>query len=136
MRRSRESFAEFSVARDAYNERKSRYNASLRLLYTNWVSDALGLRAGQLFTLGELNVIFPTAEKIGAQVYARPEFPFAIYNPPEYYGPNLDSITVDQIKCGYGKPMSTLYPLENPVEADYNVFLKTQSDDDLDAWVT
>jgi len=31
MRRSREEFAEFAVARKAYNEKKARYNASLRL---------------------------------------------------------------------------------------------------------
>lgn len=53
------------------------------------------MRPGQLFSFGELNAIFPSSEKIGAFEYNRPEFPFAIYNPVEYYGPNLDNIDYD-----------------------------------------
>ena len=113
MRKSRKEFEEFHAARKVYNEKKSRYNASLRLQYTNWVTDMIGFRPGQLFSFGELNAIFPQAEKIGASEYARPEFPFAIYNPPEYFGPKLDDIGYDEIKCGYGKPMATMYDLES-----------------------
>ena len=112
MRRARTEFENFHKERAEYNEKKSRYNASLRLQYTNWVSDLFNMRPGQLFTFGELNAIFPQSEKIGASEYARPEFPFAIYNPLEYFGPKLDDIGYDQIKFGFGKPMATLYNLE------------------------
>jgi hypothetical protein len=112
MRRTRSEFEDFAVARKTYNEKKARYNASLRLQYTNWATDLFDLNPGQLFTLGELNAIFPQAEKIGAAEYERPEFPFAIYNPTDYFGPKLDDIGYDEIKCGYGKPMATMYNLE------------------------
>lgn len=47
------------------------------------------MRPGQVFSLGALNAIFPDAEKVGASEYSRPEYPFAIYNPTEYFGPRL-----------------------------------------------
>lgn len=113
MRRSRDEFKIFAEARSEYNLKKARYNGSLRLQYTNFFTDLFDQRPGQLFSFGELNAIFPQAEKIGASEYTRPDFPFAIYNPPEYYGPKLDNIGYDQIVCGYGKPMATMYELES-----------------------
>ena len=112
MRLARDSFTKFHEVRDDYNARKSRYNASLRLQYTNFFTDLFDLQAGQLFSFGELNAIFPASEKIGASEYARPEFPFAIYNPTEYYGPNLDNVGYDQIKFGFGKPQASMYKLD------------------------
>jgi hypothetical protein len=48
MRRSRTEFVAFAEKRKVYNQAKSRYNGSLRLL-------------GEPFSFGDLNVIFPEA---------------------------------------------------------------------------
>lgn len=46
MRRSRKEFVEFAAERKVFNQKKSRYNGSLRL-------------GGEPISFGELNVIFP-----------------------------------------------------------------------------
>lgn len=113
MARSRKEFVEFAVKRKEYNSRKSRYNSALRLSYTNFITDIFDMKPGDIFSFGDFNAIFPESEKIGPVAeYERPEFPFAIYNPTEYYGAKLDNIGYDEIKSGYGKPMATIYELE------------------------
>jgi len=112
MARFRGEFDTYSTAKAEYNLLKSRYNTSLRLYYTNWVNTLFGIQEGQLFSFGALNAIFPNAEKIGATNYARPVYPFNIYNPSAYVGVNLDEITYEEISFGFGKPMASMYTLE------------------------
>ena len=117
MRRSREEFVVFTKSRAAYNSEKSRYNGSLRLQSTNWFTDLFNMKPGEVFSLGDLNEIFPGDQKIGANAFDRPVFPFAIYNQTKYFGPNLDDIDIEEIVAGYGKPMSTMYDLEEGDQA-------------------
>jgi len=59
-----------------------------------------------------LDYVFPAGGVLGAGTYDQPVYPFNIYNPAKYAGPQLQNVGYDQIVSGYGKPTATMYPLE------------------------